>query len=289
MTHPLRPSPGAALVAVRMLLVVLAASAVVTAIALGRRSEPRALARYACPMHAEVTAAAPGDCPICGMALEELGAKTGVAMPDASIGSAGPGIAFSALRTSEEAASMLRFSVAPARRNAVPGEIFAPAIVEADGRIVAQLYRDEVAELAPDERAELIPTQAPGASIPPILVQRDLSDARAPVINDAIARVAFRTERGAPAPPAGQIGWIKLAHKVRAMLVVRSAAITFGPDGPHVLVFSSQRGGLSRRRIEIGKDYGGMTAVVSGLADKELVVMANTFAFDAERRLRGAP
>jgi hypothetical protein len=289
MTHPPRPRPGAALVAVRMLLVVLAASAVVAAVALGRRSEPRAVAHYVCPMHAEVTAAAPGDCPICGMALEEVGARTGVAMPDAAIGSAGPGIAFAALRTSEEAASMLRFSVAPVRRNALPGEIFAPAIVEADGRIVAQLYRDEVAELTPDERAELIPNPAPGAAIPPIRVQRELPDAGPPGANDAIARVAFRTEPGTPAPPPGQIGWIKLAHKVRAMLVVRSAAITFGPDGAHVLVFSSQRGGLSRRPIEIGKDYAGMTAVVSGLADKELVVMANTFAFDAERRLRGAP
>jgi hypothetical protein len=54
-------------------------------------------------------------------------------------------------------------------------------------------------------------------------------------------------------------------------------------------VFSNQRGGLTRRRIEVGKDYAGMTAVVSGLRDKEFVVMANAFSVDAERRLQAAP
>jgi hypothetical protein len=32
-----------------------------------------------------------------------------------------------------------------------------------------------------------------------------------------------------------------------------------------------------------------MTAVVSGLRDKEFVVMANAFSVDAERRLQAAP
>jgi multidrug efflux pump subunit AcrA (membrane-fusion protein) len=73
------------------------------------------------------------------------------------------------------------------------------------------------------------------------------------------------------------------------MLMVRSAAVLQGADGPYVLVFSAERGALTRRRVEIGKEYSGMTAVVSGLRDKEFVVMANTYAFDAERRLQDAP
>jgi hypothetical protein len=73
------------------------------------------------------------------------------------------------------------------------------------------------------------------------------------------------------------------------MLVVKSAAIINARDGRYVLVFSSQRGQLIRRRVEIGKEYSGMTAIVSGLRDKDFVVMANTSAFDAERRLQAAP
>jgi hypothetical protein len=164
----------------------------------------------------------------------------------------------------------------------VPGEVHAPAVVAADGEIVAQLYRDELASLAPDELAELVPTATPGA---PIKVRRDTMP---PIVQDAIARVGFRVEPGQPAPPAGQVGWLTLAYKTRAMLIVRSASIINSPDGPYVLVFSAAGGGLTKRRIEIGKDYSGMTAVVSGLRDKEFVVMANAFSLDAERRLQAA-
>jgi hypothetical protein len=195
-------------------------------------------------------------------------------------------IALAALRASAEATSLLRFSIAQARRNALPGEVYAPAMVDTDGTIVAQLYRDEVASLASDELAELMPSASPGAAVK---IRRDATPPLVTDPDDAIARVTFRPEPGATAPPPGQIGWVKLAYKIRAMLVVKSPAIINARDGRYVLVFSAQRGQLTRRRVEIGKEYSGMTAVVSGLRDKEFVVMANTSALDAERRLQAAP
>jgi hypothetical protein len=108
-------------------------------------------------------------------------------------------------------------------------------------------------------------------------------------VRDAIARVGFRAEPGSSPPPPNQVGWIKLGYKLRAMLIVRSAGILWSPEGPYVLTFSAKRGGLARQRIEIGKDYAGMTAVVSGLREKEFVIMANAFSLDAERRLQAAP
>lgn len=294
MDRPRRsPTRGSRLVVtVRALLVVLAAGAAVGALFIGRGEPPSTARRYVCPMHSEATASIPGDCPICGMALEKVDPASRAAMlHEPESGDAAEQLPFSTIRASAEAINLLRFSVAQVRRNALPGEIYAPAVVGPDGQIVARLYRDELASLAPDELAQLVPSAAPDAVTDAVTdavipVRRDTTP---PVVEDATARVGFRVEPGSPAPPAGLVGWVKLPHKVRAMLVVRSAAIVQSPDGPYVLTFSSQRDGLSRRRVEIGKDYAGMTAVVSGLADKELVIMANTFSLDAERRLQAAP
>lgn len=276
-------------VVLRIALAALAAGAVVAAILVSRSSTAPAGRRYVCPMHSEVTSAHPGDCPICGMALEEVDAAHHVAMPDDPATTGAQDIALTALRASEEARRLLRFSVAPARRNVLPGEVFAPAIAEADGTISARLYRDELATLAADELAEFIPADAPDAAI---RVQRDAAD---PAIHATLADVKFRPESrsgsGAPAaaPPAGQVGWIKLAFKSRDMLVVRASSVIHGPDGPYVLVFSAQKGNLTRRTVEFGKEWEGMTAIVGGLRDKEFVVMGDTFSFDAERRLQAAP
>ncbi len=294
-------------VVLRIALAALAAGAVVAAILVSRSSTAPAGRRYVCPMHSEVTSAHPGDCPICGMALEEVDAAHHVAMPDDPATTGAQDIALTALRASEEAKRLLRFSVAPARRNVLPGEVFAPAIAEADGTITARLYRDELATLAADEHVEFIPADAPDA---PVKVQRDAGE---PAIHATLADVKFRPEAhpaagsggsagsaaaagssaaagsGAAAPPAGQVGWIKLAFKSRDMLVVRASSVIHGPDGPDVLVFSAQKGNLTKRTVEFGKEWEGMTAIVGGLRDKEFVVMGDTFSFDAERRLQAAP
>ncbi len=281
-------------VVLRVALAALAAGAVVAAVLVSRDGTAPAARRYVCPMHSEVTSAHPGDCPICGMALEdivEVDAAHHDAMPDDPATTGAQDIALTALRASEEAKRLLRFSVAPARRNVLPGEVFAPAIALADGTITARLYRDELATLAADERAEFLPADAPDA---PVKVVRDAQD---PAVHATLADVKFRPEShpagaGAPpagAPPAGQVGWIKLAYKTRDMLVVRASAVIHGPDGPYVLVFSAQKGNLTRRKVEFGKEWEGMTAIVGGVRDKEFVVMGDTFSFDAERRLQAAP
>lgn len=282
MSTSLRTPRSTALVAVlRLVIVAAAAGAIALAFAIGRDGGAGAR-RFVCPMHSEVHASEPGDCPICGMALEELDAGNHVAMPGDPAATGANDIALTALRSSGEAASLLRFSVAPARRNALVGEVYAPAIALADGTIRARLYRDELASLGDDELASFVPSAAPAAAIS---VRRMAS---APDVHGALADVAFRAVSGSN-PAAGAVGWIVLAQRTREMLVVRSASVIQSADGPYVLVFSARLGTLARRRIEIGKEYSGMTAVVSGLRDKEFVAMAHTFSFDAERRLQAAP
>lgn len=291
LAEPPRPSIRSAplVVALRIALVAIAAGAVVGAVLIRRGGSALAERRFTCPMHSEVASSHPGDCPICGMALEELDAAHHVAMPGDPAASGAPDIALAALRASDEARKLLRFSVVPARRNVLPGEVFAPAIVEADGAITARLYRDELATLGPDERAEFVPSAAPDA---PTHVVRDAAE---PMIHSPLADVRFRPVpgaggvAGAGGPPPGQVGWIKLAYRTRDMLVVRTSSVIQGPDGPYVLVFSAQKGTLARRPVELGKEWEGMTAIVGGVRDKEFVVMGDAFSFDAERRQQAAP
>ena len=273
----------------RIALAAVAAGAVVAAVLASRGGTASATRRYVCPMHSEVVSSHPGDCPICGMALEEVDAAHHVAMPDDPAATGAQDITLTALRASEEAKRLLRFSVVPVRRNVIPGEVFAPAIADADGTITARLYRDELATLAPDEHAEFVPAAGPDAPGGSLRVQRD---AQEPVVHATLADVKFRPEASpgatAAALPAGQVGWIRLAFRSRDMLVVRSSAVIHGPDGPYVLVFSAQKGNLTKRKVEFGKEWEGMTAIVGGLRDKEFVVMGDTFSFDAERRLQAA-
>src|SRR5262245_13184845 len=134
-----RPTTAAAplVVAVRVVLLLLAAGAVVAAMAVRRGGESTAGRRYVCPMHSEVTASAPGDCPICGIALEEIDAANRATMlrdpsaPDPNTpDSSTPGatsdeqIDLTQLQMSYEAIMLMRFAVTAARRYAVPGEVF---------------------------------------------------------------------------------------------------------------------------------------------------------------------
>jgi heavy metal-binding protein len=285
--------------AIRVLVLAAAAAAVAASALLSRSGAPGVAGPgWGCPMHPEVRAAAPGACPICGMALvptgpprgEAAAARTGAAASapsraaaSAPSGEPGGGRApLSAAYVSAEAANLVRYSMGLARRRVLPAEVFAPARVAGDGLVMAQLYQDELAALAPDERALFLPAAAPGTEIP---VRR----AEAPPLawDRSVWQVGFRLEPAAGArASAGAAGWVKLSHRRREMLVVPQSAVLQSPDGPYVLVYSLDRRTITTRPVATGKVFLGVTAVASGLREREVVVVMNTFFFDAERRLR---
>ncbi len=271
-------------VAFRLLLLFAAAAAVAVAVflaAFGRGMQGGAGARYVCPMHPEVTSAVPGECPICRMALEPIAAQ-GVAGGAAAI----------------PWSTYLAYDV-PRRRGYGPDSP-SPAWVRPDKTIEAVLYDDELGAVTPGAHALFSPAQQGGAPVdvvvgaePPRRWDRSTSLARfAP--SSAVVPNGPRAgdlPRAGPeaALPAGEVGWLRMATKARELGVIPFAAVLEGVDGSYVLVASPDGKVLSRRSVTIGRVFGGLAFVLSGLRPQERVLVRNAFFVDAERRLRREP
>lgn len=278
------------------MLLVLAVGAVVSGFLMAHHRDQSVAemgGQYVCPMHPDVTARAPRECPICGMALVKAGilAREGGAPGESGLGEEGDEIAAAQLLRAAAggvAPTVLTYSPAPVRRRVAQQEPLAPAWLESDSVAAVLLYNDELSTLGSDERVEFYPTSDPEAALdlrvggePPTAWDRSTSVLR------------FAIEMNPAHAAAGTPGWVKLARKARESVVVPAMSVLQSAEGPYVLVFSAARGTVAKRPIEIGKTFSGFAAVVSGLSTRELVVSMNTFFWDAERRLqaeqRGGP
>jgi len=262
-------------VAARLMLLSLAALAFVSAFMLARdrdQARERSSQRYVCPMHPEVVSPAPGDCPICGMALERVSS----ADPAALVGVA----------KSIGAIELVN-------RRIVTQLVRAPAWLSPDGVVTAVLHKDDLVGLLPGERALFFGTVAPGVGLPVHLSQ----GATAPWDPSTI-QVRFQMEHAAPV--RRDTGWIQLAARPRPLLVVPASAILYSGAGAYVLAAPPGGHTFSRRAVEIGSildsgnvaqragDRFGAIVVLAGLQEGERIVAGDTFFLDAERRLQEA-
>ncbi len=261
---------------IAVLLAVVAVT--ITALSLGRRhgDGTRSGAAYVCPMHPQVRSAAPGSCPICGMALEPWRAMSseGPPTPGAGVGSKEAGTATVAPR-------ILDYEITIVRPRTIAREGRAPAWVESPGVVVALLYDDEIATLSAAARVWFVPAVSPGAAV---AVRR--SDRPPRPWDETTWQVELRAEGDESALRAGDAGWLKLPGGA-APLVVPDGAIVRAPEGPYVLVATADGRMFDRRAVRVGRGFFGLSAIVSGLAAGERVVVSNAFFLDAEQRLRG--
>lgn len=262
----------------RILLVGLAGAALVYGLAARRGVEaPADGVAYACPMHPSVTSSAPGDCPICRMALEPVAPRDQ-----------------DPRRRSEEPNTILLPDQAELRRLGateragrfeISLEMRAPAWAETAETGVAVYHRDEAEILRPGDEGLFFPSSPPRDGVPPGISVHFMGE---PTVRSdaATAAVRFRVAAGARLPP-DQTGTVKFGTRARNDLVVRASAILQSPTGPYVLVVGDDEQTISKRPVELGNVMVGYAAVVRGLEDNENVVVSHTAFLDAERRFRG--
>ena len=251
----------ALVLALRLVMLLLAAGAAAGAFVIAREPDRRVGddgVRYVCPMHPEVTADAPGECPICRMDLEPLGAAS--ARPAA--------VNPSAFQTYDFV-----------RRRGFGQGVRAPAWVEDDGSVVAILYRDETEGLDRQDGGSFSPSATPDALVP--VRWQGLPPEP---WDRSTARVRFRSDPAAR-PRPGDIGWVRLPAMRRDLEVVPRSAVLESVEGPFVLV-SSPEARLTVRPVEIGRVLGDYAVVLSGLRLQDRVSVRSAFLLDAERRLR---
>jgi hypothetical protein len=96
--------------------------------------------------------------------------------------------------------------------------------------------------------------------------------------------VAFLIERQDARVRAGAAGWLELAARQRAALVVPSSAVQQSPQGAYVLA-ASPGGTFAPTPVIVGKTIFGLSTIVSGLQEQQRVATRNAFFLDAEVRL----
>jgi hypothetical protein len=256
---------------------------------------------YVCPMHPEITARAPGRCPTCRMALEPAPAGSASAVTPSTnganvdtVGHEAP-YAIAAAHVEKPPDLIGR----PVRR-AMVGEATAPAWIEpereAEGAggpsgevVIALLYNDDVPGLTKDTIGTFFLTTAPTEKLaarftgaPPVARDESMSKVR--------FRLETKRQEGMPASAGGAVseerGWLMLSSLRHERLTVPVSALLYSSGGPYVLVVSADSRTFQKRPVVSGRIEDGFAAVLSGLSAEERIIVGNTFALDAERRLQ---
>ena len=165
-------------------------------------------------------------------------------------------------------------------------EIRGWAWVENQEQIAAIFYKDQIDALAPRETGTFSLTASPKTSF-------SVTRIAGPAVNwdCSTSLIHFRvttgsTSKGDGPIHVGQVGWLRIADKSRAVLSVPETAVLQAPEGPYVLALVG-RDRFEKRPIEIGETFSrqGFAIVLSGLRANDLVVSRATFFVDADRRL----
>jgi hypothetical protein len=266
-------------VAGRALLLLAAAAALVFGF-VRAQSHDREIAamaqQYVCPMHPGIKSHAPGDCPICNMAL----------VPMTEVLSEGP----------KPGSANDERVLAVAQSEMVARAVRAAAWVGADGVGKVLLYKDDLVGAAAEEPARFFGRLSPNMPFGAHLISAEQTPRDVSTVE-----VAFRLDhpsehaRGGAGPL--DVGSLQLDGRARKLLVIPSSAVLYSARGPYVLVRGAGEE-FEKRAVQVGRilDSGylgaqagmqsGSTVILSGLREGETVISGYTFFKDVDRRLR---
>jgi hypothetical protein len=186
-------------------------------------------------MHPEVAASAPGDCPICKMALEPI-------------------------RDAPRAARSLAMRppiVDGVRRRVLGAPVRAPAWRSQKAEITALLHEDDLVGMAPGAHAQFFSDAAPAVGIDVRLL------AEPPIaVDGSTCRVRFAIDRSAPALTIDraptEIGLLQIAARSRELLTVPASAVLYSDEGPYVLAASGDDAFFwdAERRLRLARGQG---------------------------------
>jgi hypothetical protein len=220
--------------------------------------------RYACPMHPDVRAVGPRECPICRMALER--APVSRAAESGGMGAAS--------MAPEDATG---YTV---RQVTFTDNIRSPAWVETTGNLIAHLYADELAVLGPGARGVFTPAASPSAAFDARMTTEPPSS-----WDCCTLRVHFQVNAVGPWVRQGTTGWLRFAGKLRRATLIPSSAVLESDNGSYVLIATGQRT-TEPRLVRLGKVFFGNAVILSGLQERDSIATNGLFFLDAERRLR---
>jgi len=174
---------------------------------------------------------------------------------------------------------LLPGTVEVARRRTLGERRTVPGWVEAGGKLQALVPEDAVAELPAGASAAFQPGAGPGQAT---AVRRTAE----PAVrwDGELWKASFETARSSPPLAAGQVGWVGLEARPRAALLLPSSAVLRSEEGPYVLVVARGGAGVEARPVRLGEAPDGQAAVVSGVEERDRVVVRGAFFLDADRR-----